>query len=217
MQVLASFSESFKICGHLDRVTLSTNQKVKLAKAFQDKSPITLHLSKGELIDGYDLMITKTQLKKIQKAMALGVGVDIKICEIQMRHVVRHGGHLFSTLLSLGVRLLPVIAKEVLQALTTCAIGSLDGLAMDKIAKRGKGKTGGFMIPVDRINQLIPYQNLFTYCQNNKLMEALKQKIPFVIKLTKKQSGRFLSALLASIGASLLLNALAGKGMQITI
>ena len=65
---------------------MSTNQKVKLAKAFQDKSPITLHLSKGELIDGYDLMLTKTQLKKIQKAMALGVGVDIKICEIQIRH-----------------------------------------------------------------------------------------------------------------------------------
>ena len=45
-------------------------------------------------------------------------------------------------------------------------------------------------------------------------MEALKQKIPFVIKLTKKQSGRFLSTLLASIGVSLLLNTLAGKGMQ---
>ena len=29
---------------------------------------------------------------------------------------------------------------------------------MDKITKRGKGQTGGFMIPVDRINQLIPYQ-----------------------------------------------------------
>ena len=62
MQVLASFTESFKICGHLDRVTLSTDQKVKLAKAFQDKSPITLHLSKGELIDGDDLMLTKTQI-----------------------------------------------------------------------------------------------------------------------------------------------------------
>ena len=60
MQVLASFTESFKICGHLDQVALTTNQKVKLAKAFQDKSPITLHLSKGEIIDGDDLMLTKT-------------------------------------------------------------------------------------------------------------------------------------------------------------
>ena len=46
-------------------VTLTTNQKVKLPKAFQDKSPITLHLSKGDLIDGDDLMLTKTQLKRI--------------------------------------------------------------------------------------------------------------------------------------------------------
>ena len=64
------------------------------------------------------------------------------------------------------------------------------------------------MIPVDRINQLIPYQNLLTGSQNNKLMEALKQRIPFVIKPTKKQSGGFLGTLLASIGISLLLNAL---------
>ena len=117
MQVLASFTESFKICGHLDRVTLSTNQKVKLAKAFQDKSPITLHLSKGELIDGYDLMLTKTQLRKIQKAMALGVGVDIKICEIQIKHVVQHCGYLFSTLVSSGARLLSVVAKRYYQLL----------------------------------------------------------------------------------------------------
>ena len=70
-------------------------------------------MSKGELIDGYDLMLTKTPLKKIQKAMALGVGVDIKICEIQIRPVMQHGGYLFSTLVSLGARLLPVIAKKV--------------------------------------------------------------------------------------------------------
>ena len=37
------------------------------------------------------------------------------------------------------------------------------------------------MIPVDRINQLIPYQNLLTGSQNNKLMEALKQRIPLLL------------------------------------
>lgn len=111
-------------------------------------------MSKGELINGDDLMLTKKQLKKIQKAMALGVGVDIKISKTQIRHVVQHGGYLFSTLVSLGSRLFPVIAKRVLPALATGAIVSLGGLAMDKITKRGKGQTGGFMIPVDRINQL---------------------------------------------------------------
>ena len=84
---------------------------------------------------------------------------------------------------------------------------------MDKITKRRKGKTGGFMIPVDRINQLIPYQNLLTGSQNNKLMEALKQRIP-LLSNQQRNSGGFLGTLLASIGISLLLNALAGKGMQ---
>ena len=69
------------------------------------------------------------------------------------------------------------------------------------------------MIPVDRINQLIPYQNLLTGSQNNKLMEALKQRIP-LLSNQQRNSGGFLGTLLASIGISLLLNALAGKGMQ---
>lgn len=49
------------------RVILCDNQKVKLAKAYQDKSPIALRLSKGELIGNNEMMLTKTQLKKIQR------------------------------------------------------------------------------------------------------------------------------------------------------
>ena len=49
------------------KVILSDNQKVKLAKAYQDKSPIALRLSKGELIGNNEMMLTKTQLKKVQK------------------------------------------------------------------------------------------------------------------------------------------------------
>lgn len=49
------------------KVILSDNQKVKLAKAYQDKSPIALRLSKGELIGNNEMMLTKTQFKKIQR------------------------------------------------------------------------------------------------------------------------------------------------------
>ena len=48
------------------------------------------------------------------------------------------------------------------------------------------------MIPVDRINQLIPYQNLLTGSQNNKLMEALKQRIPL---LSNQQRNRVVDSL----------------------
>ena len=44
------------------KVILSDNQKVKLVKAYQDKSPIALRLSNGELIGNNEIMLTKTQL-----------------------------------------------------------------------------------------------------------------------------------------------------------
>lgn len=139
-----------------NRVTLGDNQNVKLEKAFQDKSPITLRFSKGELTDNDELMLTKTQLKKMQKAMASGVGVDIKISKTQIRHVMKHGGSLFSTLVSPGIRLLPVVAKKVLPALATGAIGSLGGLVMDKITKRGRGQIVGYTIPRYKIAGILP-------------------------------------------------------------
>ena len=49
------------------KVILSDNQKVKLAKAYQYKSPIALRLSKGELIGNNEMMLTKTQLEKVQR------------------------------------------------------------------------------------------------------------------------------------------------------
>ena len=48
-----------------------------------------------------------------------------------------------STLVSLGVRLLPVVAKKVFQALATFAIGSLGGLDN----KRRKGTDRWFYDP----------------------------------------------------------------------
>ena len=44
-----------------------------------------------------------------------------------------------------------MVAKKVLPCLATGALGSLGGLAMNKILKRGRGKTGGCMIPIDKI------------------------------------------------------------------
>ena len=61
------------------RVSLSVEQKSKLAKAYQNNSPITIRLAKNELNDIDELMLTRTQINKIQKAMRDGNGVDIKI------------------------------------------------------------------------------------------------------------------------------------------
>ena len=47
---------------HSHGVTLSDNQKAKLAKAFRDKSAITLRLSNHEFSGNDELMFTNTQL-----------------------------------------------------------------------------------------------------------------------------------------------------------
>ena len=65
-------------------VNLSVGQKEKLAKALSNKTAITIRLTKSDLTGSDDLMLTKTQLKRIQKAMKNNTGVDLKISKTQI-------------------------------------------------------------------------------------------------------------------------------------
>ena len=56
-------------------------------------------------------MLTKTQIGRIQKPLADGTGSDIKISKTQIRKVAKHGGNLFTSLASLGARVLPYAVK----------------------------------------------------------------------------------------------------------
>ena len=144
-------------------VKLSTGQKEKLAKALSNKSAVTIRLTKGDLTGSDELMLTKTQLKRIQKTMSNGTGVDLKISKSQIRHLVQEGGSLWSSLLTLGTKALPYATKAVTKvapALATGALQTLGSLGIDKIF--GKGQTGGFFIPQDKIDQLIKYKDLLT-------------------------------------------------------
>ena len=197
-------------------VKLSPGQKEKLAKALLNKSAITIRLTKSDLSGSDELMLTKTQLKRIKKAMKNSTGVDLKISKTQIRHLVQHGGSLWSSLLTLGAKALPYATKAATKALPALATGALSGLAslgVDKIF--GKGQTGGFLIPQDKINQLIKYKDLLTKAQKEEIVSALHTGGQLIVKPTKTQSGGFLGTLLASIGVPLLLNALTGKGLQV--
>ena len=197
-------------------VNLSAGQKEKLAKALSNKSAITIRLTKSDLT-GYDeLMLTRTQLKRIQKAMNNSTGVDLKISKTQISHLVQKGGSLWSSLLTLGAKTLPYASKAVTKvapALATGALQALGSLGIDKIF--GKGQSGGFLIPQDKINQLIQYKDLLTKKQKEQIVSAIHTGGQLIVKPTKTQSGGFLGTLLASIGVPLLLNALTGKGLQV--
>ena len=197
-------------------VKLSAGQKEKLAKALSNKSAITIRLTKSDLTGHDELMLTRTQLKRIQKAMKNKTGVDLKISKTQIRHLVQEGGSLWSSLLTLGAKALPYATKAASKALPALATGALSGLAslgVDKIF--GKGQTGGFLIPQNKIDQLIKHKDLLTKKQKEQIVSALHIGGQLIIEPTKTQSGGFLGTLLASIGVPLLLNALTGKGLQV--
>ena len=197
-------------------VNLSDGQKDKLARALSNKSAITIRLTKSDLTGSDDMMLTKTQLKRIKKAMNNSTGIDLKISKTQISHVVQEGGSLWSSLFSLGTKALPYATKAVTKvapALATGALQALGSLGIDKIF--GKGQTGGFLIPQNKIDQLIKYKDLLTKKQKEQIVSAIHTGGQLVVKPTKTQSGGFLGTLLASIGVPLLLNALTGKGLQV--
>ena len=122
-------------------VNLSEGQKISLAKAIKTGSELTLRLKKNQLSGPDELLLTKTQVNKIQKAAANQLGVDIKISKSRIRKSVRAGGSLFSSLAMLGAKALPFVTKaasKALPALATGAVTALGSLGMDKM----KGPSG---------------------------------------------------------------------------
>ena len=105
------------------------------------------------------------------------------------------------------------LAKKAIAPLATGALLGLASLGVDKIF--GKGQPGGFLVPIDKIAQLINYKHLLTTGQKKDILKALQTGNGLVIRPTKTQQGGFLGTLLASIGVPLLLYALTGKGTQV--
>ena len=77
-------------------VKLSQGQMQKLSRAYNFRLPITLRLEKSDLKGNNELMLTKTQINRIKKAMNMNKGVEIKISKTQIRKVLKHGGAIWS-------------------------------------------------------------------------------------------------------------------------
>ena len=196
-------------------VTLTDGQKSKLASAILNKSPLTLRLKHSHLRGSDELMLTKRQIDKIGKSLANGTGSDIKISKTQIRHSVKHGGNLFSSLASLGARVLPYAIKGISKAVPALATGAataLGELGINKIF--GKGIT----ISPQFFALLPPLAREFTKSQINQINKAHKTGGRLIIKPTHKQiEGGFLGTL-ASIGIPMaisLVSKMFGSGLQV--
>ena len=196
-------------------VKLTDGQKSKLASAILNQSPLTLRLKHSHLRGPDELMLTRRQIDKIKKSISNGTGSDIKISRTQIRRSVRHGGNLFSSLASLGAKVLPYAIKgvsKVVPALATGAATALGEIGLNKIF--GKGIT----IPPQFFPMLPPLVREFTKSQINQINKAYQTGGRLVIKPTRKQiEGGFLGTL-ASIGIPMaisLVSKMFGSGLQV--
>ena len=94
-------------------VNLTPYEKSKLASAIRNKSLPTFRLKHSQLRGSDEMMLTSRQITKIEKSLALGKGADIKISRTQIGRSVKQGGNLFTSLASLGARLLPLAMRGV--------------------------------------------------------------------------------------------------------
>ena len=194
---------------------MTDSQKRSLASAMNNRTPLTVRLKHSNLSGNDELMLTTTHLKRLKKSLANGTGVDIKISKTQIRKVVKQGGSLFTTLASLGARVLPYAAKglsKAVPALATGAVSALGSLGIDKIF--GKG----INIP-KKFFPMLPYiVNELTSSQIDQINKTMQTGGRLVIKPTRKQVQRGFLGTLASIGIPIaieLVSKMFGKGLQV--
>ena len=187
------------------KVSLSPNQKKNLSQAYHKKETIVLRLTKDSLSGNDALHVPQNVVKRLDKNRKLKKGMEVKLSKANIRKQV--GGSLLSSILALGRTFASTVAK-------TLGISALSGLAsegasqlMKKISGRGI-QTGGFLIPQNKIDQLVAYKHLLTTKQKKDILNALQTGSGVHIKPSKTQKGGFLSTLLASIGVPLAINAI---------
>lgn len=127
----------------------------------------------------------------------------VQILKTQIRKAVKQGGSLWSSLISLGTQALSyatsAISKAV-PALATGAMSALGSLGIDKIFGKGVQQRG-FLIPQNKIKQLIKYRHLLSAGQKKQILDSLQTGGQLVIRPTRKQiEGGALGAILAFIG-----------------
>ena len=152
---------------HEINVRLSDNQKTNLSNAYHKRETIVLRLTSDALHGNDTLLVPAMTKKRLEKNRKLNKGMDIKLAKTNIRKQV--GGSLLSTIVSLGMKALPTIGK-------TLGLSALAGLAsggMEKLIK-GSGQTGGYLVPLDKIKELLQYTHLLTTKQKQDVLGAIK-------------------------------------------
>ena len=218
------------------KVHLSQGQKAKLAKAIKDGSALKLRLGKNALSGPDELMLSPRQIAKLQKAKRNNRGVEISFSKSSIKKSVKQGGSLWTSLISLGTKALPLVTKGVSKVaphLATGALSALGSLGIDKIFGNGvDGMQGGTVfpdaivkmlqkgieVPVKFLVNLINLKEMFTNAQKTLIGKGIQSGKGIVLKPTKRQIHGGLLGTLAAIGIPMaieLASKIFGKGLQV--
>ena len=192
-------------------VSLTEGQKANLARAYKNRSPITIRLKNDKLKGNIPLLLTKTQINRIDKADK--TGVDVNISKTQMSAQSKNKEFLGALVSFLARTILPTVTRTAPKVVAPLATGALSGLASTGVSKIFGN---GLILPVspakqrELLNKAGPY---FTNAQINQMLKSNK------LKLTKKQSqfGGILPLSLGALGslAAPVLGSLFDKGLRV--
>ena len=211
-------------------VNLSNSQLNKLKSAIKNETEVVLRLSPNVIGDSNDeanfphkLLLTNRQVSSIRKAFANNLSANIKFSKHQLSKMIQSGGFLGKLLFPLLKSGLPLVksvitplAKSVLIPLElTAAASAADAGIHKKILGSGRRHSSSalrntmLIISNKDIEGLI---KIVKSLEDSGLL--LKGVTESVQNAVKEQKGGFLSMLLGTLGAILLGNLLAGKGVD---
>ena len=191
-------------------VKLLDTQVKKLKDAVKNNTGTTLRISL-EMFDKnnlpHELLLTTKQKTKLRNAFTNNMSADIKHSKAQISKIIQSGGFLGALLSKLAGPLMKEavhLAKNILAPLgITASASAIDAGIQKKI--HGSGTTT-LIISNKEMNDIMKITQALE--DSNILLKGVTKAIK---NETKEQKGGFLSMLLATLGASLLGNLLAGK------
>ena len=162
----------------------------------------------------HELLLTNRQDVNLRKAFANNSSTDIKLSKTQLSKMIQSGGlvcRLFGPWLKAGLPLMKNVIKPLAKSVLiplglTGAASAADAGIHKKILGSG---TTTLIIPNDEMEDIIKIVKSFE--DSDLLLKGVSETTQ---NEAKEQKRGFLSMLLGTLGASLLGNILAGKGMN---
>ena len=190
-------------------VNLSNSQLSKLKSSIKNETDVVLRISSNMVSNSNDntnfpheLLLTNRQVANIHKAFANHSLTDIKLPKTQLLKMIQSGGLLGNLLGKLAGPLMKVtmpLAKNVLAPLRlSAAMSAIDGSIKKKMLGSG---TTTLIISNDEMDDILKIVKSLE--DSNVLLKGVSETIQHE---AKEQRGGFLSMLLGTLGASLLVD-----------